>query len=283
MDSVLIFVHIPKTGGITLNNIIDNNYKKGTIFQFDKENHLESFIKLTDSEKSKYKCFRGHIGYGVHHYLPKGISVKYVTMLRNPIDRAVSHYYYVLRKPDHYLHEEVCRRGMSLEEYIAGGLTSELYNGQTRLLASVDGEPIDFNKKDIIDENDLKIAKNNLKKSFSFVGITQEFDVSILLLKEIFHWDKIYYYKNNVSRSRPTLNSIGDNIKDIIKKNNSVDMKLYEYARDLFYEKVKMYHDTIEAGLEPFKLRNRIYSGIVGPLAKINGKLNQINNDLLKR
>jgi len=270
VDSVLIFVHIPKAGGTALNNIINKNYQKGTIFQFNKENSFESFIKLTGSEKSKYSCFRGHIGYGLHNYLPKDISVKYITMLRDPIDRVVSHYYYVLRQPEHYLHEEVCGRGMSLKEYVLSELTSELCNGQTRLLASFDGEVIDFNKKDIIDGNDLKIAKINLQKYFSFVGITEEFDVSVLLLREIFKWDKIYYYKKNASRSRPTLSSIGDSVKDIISKNNSIDMELYEYAKDLFHEKLKFYRDPIEAGLKPFKLCNRIYSSVYGPLARMN-------------
>ena len=82
----------------------------------------------------------GHMGFGLHDYLPQGAS--YITMLRDPIDRIVSHYYYVLQNQGHYLHKEVAGKGLSLEQFADSALSTELDNGQTRVLAGLEHGPI---------------------------------------------------------------------------------------------------------------------------------------------
>jgi len=97
----LIFLHIPKNGGTTLNTIINRKYKKDAIFNIVEVNHerpnIPEFKNLPQNEREKIKVLKGHLQFGLHTYLP-GPS-KYVTLLRKPEDRIYSYYQYVKQRP----------------------------------------------------------------------------------------------------------------------------------------------------------------------------------------
>ena len=80
---------------------------------------------------------RDHAGYGFHRALDQPFT--YITMLRDPADRIISHYYFVLRKAGHYLYKEVTSRNMTLRDDVVSGISSELDNGQTRLVSGANG------------------------------------------------------------------------------------------------------------------------------------------------
>src|SRR5678815_616084 len=90
----VIFLHIPKTAGSTLDKIIDHQYKRTSIFTRAYIS-MDEFKILPEAHREKIRVLRGHMHFGVHEYLPQ--SSIYITILRNPIDRVISHYYMVLR------------------------------------------------------------------------------------------------------------------------------------------------------------------------------------------
>ena len=100
-----IFLHIPKAGGSTLYKIIGRNYNRNKIFHIHGAKIKESilnFKNLNYEGLDSIKILTGHMGFGLHnHFQNESI---YFTLLRNPVDRIISHYYYVLRKPNHYLY-----------------------------------------------------------------------------------------------------------------------------------------------------------------------------------
>ncbi|QTL96942.1 hypothetical protein GM661_02600 [Iocasia frigidifontis] len=142
---------------------------------------------------------------------------------------------------------------MSLEDFVNSELTHEIYNGQTRSIASSDGFIIDLKSKRRLTESDLERVKLNLDEHFSFVGILSEFDMSLLILKKIFSWDNINYFKRNVSKNKPDNFNVSFNTKEIIRNKNLLDIELYNYAKKLFYESVIKYKDHIEDNISEFK------------------------------
>ncbi len=133
----LIFLHIPKAAGSTMQEIVVRHYKGGKGYRFTgAPERFRAFAAMPEAERASYDVMTGHVPFGVHRHVP-GPSV-YMTMLRDPVERIVSHYYFVLSKPDHYLHAavkgggEVGGGGMTLHEYVERRTSIELDNDQTR-------------------------------------------------------------------------------------------------------------------------------------------------------
>lgn len=120
--------------------VIDLQYPEWSIFRIRVEKgvreSIEEFKSLPDEEKRRIRCLRGHMWFGLHKYLPQLAS--YITILRDPIDRVISHYHFVKRAPTHRLHEEVISRKLKLGEYVSCGISPELSNGQVRLISGIE-------------------------------------------------------------------------------------------------------------------------------------------------
>ena len=87
-----IFLHISKTGGSTLQDLLYWNFEE-TSYTIGRYGDNDAFIQLSDDEKRRYKLIQGMVFYGLHDYIPEPCS--YFTMLRHPIHRLISHYYYL--------------------------------------------------------------------------------------------------------------------------------------------------------------------------------------------
>lgn len=225
----VIFVHIGKTAGTTLSVILLRQYAEKTIFAVDRSKGItvETFRALPDEEKKQINLLRGHILFGLHEYLPQPAT--YITMLRNPANRIVSLYYHILREKTHYLHETVTNQKMALEDFVVSGVAAEIDNFQLRALVGYKTTRIPVGKCDytLLDE-----AKDNIKKHFSAVGITERFDDSLLLIKEQLGWATLPAYKTmNVATNKPSQRKeIPDSTIRLIQSYNSLDCELYDWA-----------------------------------------------------
>jgi hypothetical protein len=224
----LIFIHIPKTAGSTLNKIIKSQFANKSIFKVDgfKEGKsIEELKKLDKKERNKIRCVMGHMNFGVHKYLPR--SSNYITVLRNPVDRLISLYYFILRQKQHPLHESIVSNNLSLEDFVNSDLTSlGIHNVQTRMLAG--------NK--VATEAQLNSAKKNLQKYFTAVGLTEKFDRSLELFSEKLGWQINEYKSINVNQNRPQRAEVSQHIIQLLEEKNSFDMELYEFADRLLIE-----------------------------------------------
>lgn len=253
---ILIFLHIPKTAGSTINEVLKWKYKSSETFYMNGWEMKKSILKfknLPHQKRDKIKLIVGHIPFGVHQALSNPSA--YITMLRQPVDRVVSLYYYILRDPNHYLHEQIISSQISLEDFVISRMTPELDNGQTRLLSGV-GYDIPFGR---CTEELRESTITNLQNNFVFIGIQEKFNESILLLQKkvgIKVWP--FYLSQNVSKSRLPTTALADKVIEKVNKNNHLDQEIYEYARKSFDE------ELIRMSITPEKVRmftriNNIY------------------------
>jgi hypothetical protein len=269
-DRALLFLHIPKAAGTTLHSVIERQFAPDVTFSIDGFNSpqgIKEFIRLPAQQREKIRLVKGHMPYGLHKYL--SVPASYITMLRDPVDRVVSHYYFVLKTPAHYLHQAVTRERMSLEDFVRSGLSTELTNDQTRLISGVekvntrllDGEErrtLQASREPVTREI-LETAKENLREHFAAVGLFKSFDESLLLFKKVLGWGSIYYVRRNVTKGRPRVRQVPREARAVIEKYNEMDMELYEYARQRFEEAIREQGTEFGRELRSFQRKNRVY------------------------
>lgn len=260
----LIFLHIPKAAGVTLGTIIERQFPHKAIFTIDGANvqkSINEFRNLPERERQEIKCLKGHMPFGLHNYLPR--SATYITLLRHPVDRIISHYYYVLRIPNHYLHNELTSKKMSLSDYVSSGISPELMNAQTRLISGV--EKVDsVTGNEPVSADVLEIAKRNLRDCFAAFGLSEMFDESLVLFKGLLGWRNIFYAKQNVTRNRSSKQEIPRKTIKIIENYNKLDLELYKFAKQTFQELIRKQGPSFKGELRTFQRLNKIY----GPALK---------------
>src|SRR5262249_17956336 len=234
----LIFLHIPKTAGTTLNRIIEWQYSPLAIFTMDPHRiraTAERFQRLPEARRRRFQVVRGHLFYGIHEFLPQGAT--YITLLRDPVSRLLSSYYFVLRRPLNPLHRKLKKEGLSIEDCIR--LFPDRNNTQCRFIAGVKDLASD-------DERLLEMAKENLIKSFSVVGICERFEESLVLISKTFGWELSIYENHKVAKSRP---KVDPQLAEVIREYNRLDVELYEFGKELFEENLRKNEDAVKEGL----------------------------------
>lgn len=203
----IIFMHIPKTAGSTLILILNEIYEN--IDQRSFVDERARIINLLKNEKPE--CISAHLPFGLHKYSSN--ECVYITMLRNPVDRVLSYYYWI---QEHSITSPA--KNMTLEEYLNSNYYYRIVNQQTQF-ASGAFDP---------NEADLEKAKENLQNHFAAVGITERFDESILLFKNVLHWKYVPAYTRINVTNKPEFTP--DHLIKKIMVDNKLDVELYEWA-----------------------------------------------------
>ena len=252
MTPTLIYVHIPKTAGTTLYSILKRNLERDRIFFAHTAADLAS---LPAEERVRLQLIRGHFPYGIHRCLSQ--PVEYITILRDPIERTISNYYYVLRSPDHHLHERVVSQKMGLKEYILECPNKQLDNGQARMISG-DGFQAPFGKcgRELLEQ-----AKHNLQNSFSVVGLTERFDETVLLMARRFGWKRTHYVRRNATEKRLPREQLDPEILEAVKAINALDLELYAFAKTLF-ERAVGEQSLFNWRLAGYRATNRIRAAL---------------------
>lgn len=253
-EKFLIFLHIQKTGGITIQRMLRQKYGPSLpqralkmVSGNAQPLPLEASLK---SKEMRDRYFAGHICFGVHRLLPQ--PYHYITLLREPVARVISLYDFARSNPTAFYHK-IARR-VSFEEFCLDVGLPELDNGQTRFIAG-DRTDLFINQTPVgeCDDQLLATAKKNMENHFSLVGLTEQFNLSMLLLAKLMGWSSCQYLRLN-SNSHKT--AVPEEIKAQIAARNSLDVALYDYAKTRFFEAVKA-QGIDEQALADFEVKNR--------------------------
>lgn len=222
MDELIVFTHIPKTAGSFFQKkFIEANVPPNKSYTTA---GLRQFVRQSSD---CYRLFYGHIPYGVHLLTPR--TVKYITILRDPIDRAIS-FYYSMKEVDIKIYKHPFREyadSLTLKDFYKN---RRLQNVQTRFIAGVLSDKIYPNLPSKYTDNwILYLAQKNLQNYI--YGIFDRLEESIKLFQKKLFWtapiDMTPYRK---TQNRPTKADLDQETIQFLIRTQSLDIKLYEFA-----------------------------------------------------
>lgn len=253
----LIFTHIPKTGGTSLRAVLGRHYPTHTVHFKDNNNYLNArhILTLPPAERDGLRLIAGHLSYGIHAYLT-GASV-YITLLRDPVKRLISNYFFARSLPHHKQHDNAMR--LSLEEFVQDPLQNQAV---TRALYGFTFDPTSPTPPvDMLTlpPDALQVAKQHLSENYAVVGITEQFDASLMLMKKALGWANITYMSRNVTKSDDSRQKLSPETIATVKAACAMDVEVYQHALTVFEAQKQAYGlDALQADLSQFHRQNRV-------------------------
>jgi hypothetical protein len=228
-DEAVIFLHLPKTAGTTLNRLIEWEYPLSQMYSVDPilfEWSAAHLRRLPKSRLRKTRMFKGHMLFGLHEVLPRPST--YITVLRDPVERVLSAFYYMRSYKLHPLYWKFRHENWTIEQFVE---RSTRDNVQCKIIAGAKYHAP-------CTAEILEKAIDNLTRHFSVVGLSERFEESLALMKLRFGWQLKSYSSFNVTRARPKKGDLSAATLELIAEKNSFDISLYQRATELFEEAV---------------------------------------------
>ena len=219
----ILFFHTPKCAGTTTCNLLSSLITKSTRIKGPlsplsgfknrgiQETSIEYFLRKKKAiNNSNFDFVFGHIPYEISQYFP---GRKLISMLRDPIDRSISHYNYKIQR-------NCIDKNMKIEDCFKKKLV--LDNTITRQFCG------DINT-DNVGEKEYQKAKHILINKIDLVFDAQQSNDFLNLIISLYDFPNLLFQNHQVTK----VNHIHRTKKnlDIISEYNQYDLKLYLYFK----------------------------------------------------
>lgn len=248
---MIVCLHIPKTGGTSFNVILENSF--GIRNCHTNQTNRSTFTQA-DLEFVR-KCYPGVRSIVGHNLVDPGqLQVPnpfFMTILREPIARVISHYQYSIQNghnPKSF--EETLRASENLQDL------------QVKLIAG---------------GRDLDKAKRFLEQC-AFVGLTEKFDLSLRVLERLAPCKlRLNYEQRVVARGNEVKDSIKSDprLLEVARAYNQLDIELYKFAVNEIFPRL-----CRQAGVDPAGKAPSYQSE--GSTKRLNYKLSRVYSKLFR-
>ncbi len=227
---LLVFVHIPKAAGTSLNAILWQVYGRRYV-NFHPTLSPRRIRKQVEGSPNEILALGAHLPFGFHQTFvraswlgePKKLFAdrrcRYVTVLRHPVDRLKSYYRFVTTFPAHRLHRETM--GMSPSAFF-------------RHMRDIDNpECANLQCWMVANKRRFDVARDHLVSEYDVVGVVDRMDDFVEQLRTSFRWPDVFEVKHrNASPKHAQDDDFDNDVTDWITEANQDDMKLYQFVKD---------------------------------------------------
>ena len=252
MTETYYFLHIPKTAGSTLCfSVLPELFN---LAETCPAHDYPEILSIPPAELSRFRLFRGHFYYFFARFL--SAKPRYLTFLRDPVERTLSLYDHICRDTRHFQHHAMCSLKNGLRDAVRSpellppnfqvtALASDLDPVRTLALSraahpeNLDEYSVVYSEmtKRIPTRDDLAVARQRLEE-MEFVGIVERFDESIELLCSTFGWKVPAFESMNIAPVRTRRDGIASDVLAALMQTHALDFELYEFAKSLFSRRV---------------------------------------------
>jgi len=230
--SVIIFNHIPKVGGTSLIRFFEDLFGPERCFRHKtrdgKTNTYSPAIEdISDAELAKYRFIAGHFGFG-HHTRIDG-PVLHIGVVRRPVERIISHYYFNKQQGREDLKKEA--NSKTLDEYVRFRLNAKrndlVRSAQYRLLTG---------------QEDPKKARGVVKYHYLAACTTQQLNEMQTLLAQLFKRPDLSPRTVNKTKEKPPqdpVSLLGPETRAQLQQNFEIDEKFVQWTGKRFDEEYR--------------------------------------------
>jgi hypothetical protein len=242
---MVVFLHIAKTAGTSLHSSLVELLQPQAPCPYLTDDDVRKASSL-----DAYDYLHGHFTMHCIRRLVPWADI--VTMLRNPVTRALSQYqgWHAVLEPDPVWEEHLARHDAAAQAlaFTQRATIHEFFNSerapiqrqftnyQTYFLSDYDVGTTEFR---VWDEAALRSAKNNLIENVRVFGIAERMAESLGLIKTTFGKPDAKLEPVILNRSRRPSGELLDlNIVRRIESHNPMDLELYAFAMSEFERRI---------------------------------------------
>lgn len=237
------FIHIPKTAGVSVEDMLRQNCNKGRICP---AYNLHSLLDLGFPLR-QYDLYFGHFPYSAIDYFP-GVEFT-LTFLRDPVARSISAIEHLKRDPNHPQRSKLTDFSFSVTDLLSHPKLAENFaNPQTRMLGSeldiasiasalhegtlsrkAAGAMLSQATREPVTDNTFYRACERIKR-LDFVGVTERFDLCVAALADMLnlHVPSVPHLNANPAKREPLAYDPQD--LAALGEANKYDAALYQVA-----------------------------------------------------
>ena len=260
---ILIFLRLPKTGGNTMDGLFEHCLPGQFFHAYIKRLNSpllvrptdwieEKFLLLPPERRARVRCLIGnHVAMDVDRIFDRPAS--FFTVVREPVDRVVSHFYHVRTEPHVPIHRFI--RTMTLEQYLDSGMALEADNLQVRVLsgcAELDGEWHPQTGQVTaapVTPHHLEMAKRNIETRFIAAAALEQITQLVWFFKRLYGWPthQVLFlprnenagHQQNGGQPRPRVADLPASLRERLERSNHYDRELYLWVKQRFTDQLQ--------------------------------------------
>jgi hypothetical protein len=242
LSEKVFFLHLHKCGGTSLDRALRDvsspiRFINSRVFHLQAYNSRTAF-KISNLKRAEFdealllynmsfenkRYISGHFCFSENAYEAYSQEWNWITLLRNPVDRFLSAFFYRMYK-DNYAKDYV-RPEMSLEHFIENAVHDKSY--YAKRLSGI------YDMRTSIKPNHVDTAIKNLEK-FKVIGVLEERDHMISRLEKAFNITLKLEHKNQASKlgKQKREEMVTEELVKKIEKLCEYDIIIYEAAKEL--------------------------------------------------
>jgi hypothetical protein len=270
---ILVCLRIPKTAGSTMESVFDRCLSDAAF-----HGHIpavstsallirstdaigELFHQLPPDRRKAVRCLVDeHVTLDIATLFDR--PVRFFTILRHPVDRVISSFYYIRTKS--HLVSYPFIKDLSLEEYLDSGIGLDSDNHQVRVLSGCpeldapwdpQGRPISTPQ---VERRHLEMAMHNIEERFIVAAALEQFTALVWFFKRLYGWPlhRVLFRRQKADTGRPPLERVSAATRQRLAEMNRYDMELYEWVRERFAQQTRPLEPSFSREVRRFEMLN---------------------------
>lgn len=200
-----------------------------------------------------------------------GVHAAWLTILRDPVERSISHWWHYTRQPEDAQWPAIFRVGVSLERWCTDALFSyDAPDAQVRYLAWLPEEDraaiLDQRPVGPVPDDAVDLALERLR-NFAWVGVTERYDEGMQQLAYTLRQPPpTRRLALNEGAGRPGVAEVSDEIRQTLTERNRGDAALHRLAERLFAERYRNMVDDLLVDHRHDRAQRSFELDLAGPL-----------------